>query len=1156
MKKLNIYLTITLAIFILLSPINYASDGTTSNIIYIKSTEDLISLSENCTLDIYSQNKIVELTNDLDLSNIDFKIIPSFSGIFNGNNHTISGFNSYNSGSNQGLFRYLQEEGVIKNLHVKGNVKPIGTKKEIGGIIGTNKGQILNCSFNGEIRGKTNIGGIVGYNDKTGSIINCTSTGFVIGEHYTGGIVGQNVGYIENCINNCSVNTTNDAIPNNDMASYNFDNIDVTNLNSTENIDAQTDTGGIVGYNQGIIKSSKNNGSIGYAHVGYNIGGIVGRQSGYISDCKNYGIVNGRKDVGGVTGQAEPFIRLLFSEDTLERIDNEIIVLNNLTEKLINDGDQSSEIISSRLERLNTLTASASDKMQDLMNNTTNYVDDSTSTVNTGIDRVRYVMSELETVLESFVIASNYLTCGLGDLEKGFKELSSSSVPIHNSINDLVNACDDLGDASDSLTKAFDKFSKAMQKLEKAADSSDEFDKALEDLLAALEELDSAIKAMIKAFEKFADVLERLDDPLNADWITLSQDLRKELKNMSDHFDTAFSKINPSLSIFIEEFKNDQTLIKESFDLMGIAMEDLKNFSDSISDATQHIQYALGELNSASSIVSDAMNDMSKGMDYFKSASDECSTGLNRIRLIIKELNKLEELQLPKLNDYITESSDSLFEEIRNISNELILLNEESKNVSDTFYNNLRGVNSQFKVIMDIIREGLDALSFNNTDLFEDISDENLQEEPTLEKGIIRDCYNNATVFGDVNVGGIAGLMAIEFDFDPEDDIINKGKQTFNFKYQTKGLLMSSINNGKIQAKKDYAGGIVGKMDLGLIITSENYGSVENLDGDYTGGIVGSSNSVIRKCYSLTELSGRNYVGGIAGYGTNIYDCIALITVDMSNEFTGAIAGDISGEFENNYFVKEKYDGVDGISYGNKAMPQSYESFILNKDLPEAFKSFQLTFVVDDNIIKTIPFEYANSLDSDILPDIPEKEGYYGTWPPYDYNRLVFSRKLEAIYTPMIQVLSSNPDTPHSKLLVEGSFEPDDTLNINTFNSSNMTINNYPKIEEWSIQLNTSVDKPLTYRFLRPQSNKEILLYQKVNNKWLQLKTIVDGSYLLFESDLQSFNLAVVEKNNIKIAYYILGALVIALILLLILNKKRSKKLNKSKNIVNIDSNV
>ena len=75
---------------------------------------------------------------------------------------------------------------------------------------------------------------------------------------------------------------------------------------STSVLNSTVDIGGICGYSQGVIVSCTNESLVGYEHVGYNVGGIVGRQNGYVQMCVNNGEVFGRKDVGGIAGQAEP----------------------------------------------------------------------------------------------------------------------------------------------------------------------------------------------------------------------------------------------------------------------------------------------------------------------------------------------------------------------------------------------------------------------------------------------------------------------------------------------------------------------------------------------------------------------------------------------------------------------------------------------------------------------------------------------------------------------------------------------------------------------------------------------------------------------------------------------------------------------------------
>lgn len=57
-------------------------------------------------------------------------------------------------------------------------------------------------------------------------------------------------------------------------------------------------------------------------------------------------------------------------------------------------------------------------------------------------------------------------------------------------------------------------------------------------------------------------------------------------------------------------------------------------------------------------------------------------------------------------------------------------------------------------------------------------------------------------VKGDVNVAGIAGSMAIEYDFDPEDDLVEVGDRSLDVRYQTKAVVLSCINLGEVTGKR------------------------------------------------------------------------------------------------------------------------------------------------------------------------------------------------------------------------------------------------------------------------------------------------------------------------------------------------------------------
>lgn len=84
--------------------------------------------------------------------------------------------------------------------------------------------------------------------------------------------------------------------------------------------------GGIAGNSSGVISSCTNYGTIGYNHTGYNVGGIAGSQNGKILNCTNEGDIYGRKDVGGIVGQAEPYIESEYLQDRIDTIQALLII--------------------------------------------------------------------------------------------------------------------------------------------------------------------------------------------------------------------------------------------------------------------------------------------------------------------------------------------------------------------------------------------------------------------------------------------------------------------------------------------------------------------------------------------------------------------------------------------------------------------------------------------------------------------------------------------------------------------------------------------------------------------------------------------------------------------------------------------------------------
>ena len=319
----------------------------------ISTAEDFLAFAENCRLDSYSQNLVVSLESDIDLTDCTFNGIPIFSGVFEGNHHQITGLNITADGSMLGLFRYLTASAAVQNLAVHGAVHPGGSQNEIGAIAGRNEGRILNCTFSGNVSGGDYVGCIAGTNAVTGVIENCHGEGNLHGNHFIGGIAGDNSGVIRNCSNKAAVNTT----PQQNLVE--ITDITMDTLTNTESVNTVTDVGGIAGISSGVIRACQNHADVGYQHMGYNIGGIAGTQSGYLADCDNHGNVQGRKEVGGIVGQMEPASYIEYTEDTLQILQNQLNTMSGLVNRASSNAQTNAGGVSGKIGLLQDQTQTA-----------------------------------------------------------------------------------------------------------------------------------------------------------------------------------------------------------------------------------------------------------------------------------------------------------------------------------------------------------------------------------------------------------------------------------------------------------------------------------------------------------------------------------------------------------------------------------------------------------------------------------------------------------------------------------------------------------------------------------------------------------------------------------------------------------------------------
>jgi hypothetical protein len=174
-------------------------------------------------------DKHFKLMADIDLSTFDgkdgrspFNIIASdtdpvkapcqvtlFTGLFDGNGHTISHL-TVSGGESLGLFGRLGSGGHIKKLGVV-DVNITGSGDEVGGLAGYSEGDVSDCYTTGAVKGRYDVGGVVGWN-RNGTLIHCYSRSAVIASSYVGGLAGYNGGIITQCHSTGEVSGTRDFV--------------------------------------------------------------------------------------------------------------------------------------------------------------------------------------------------------------------------------------------------------------------------------------------------------------------------------------------------------------------------------------------------------------------------------------------------------------------------------------------------------------------------------------------------------------------------------------------------------------------------------------------------------------------------------------------------------------------------------------------------------------------------------------------------------------------------------------------------------------------------------------------------------------------------------------------------------------------------------
>lgn len=847
-------------------PINVSAEDSL-NVIEISRVNELIEFANKCKYDSYSKDKIVKLTADIDVSGSDFKGISYFAGTFDGGSHIISGFNVDYKGSDFGFFRYIAESGFITNLNISGSINVTGSQENIGGIAGVNKGVINESSFSGKVNASTATGAIAGYNHENAKIVSCTSDADILATNQTGGIAGVNDGLISSCTSKSRVNTQELD------TTLDIGGVDVGTLNLTQNVIDRNDMGGIAGESTGIISDCVNYGKIGFAHTGYNVGGIAGKHSGKVITCSNEGEIYGRKDVGGIVGQAEPDIESEYLNDRVDDVQSSIDIINST---------------------LNNMSSSMNNASSDVKSYTENIID------------------------------------------------------------------------------------------------------------------------------QYNELLDKLQDKLNGN--------------------------------------NDND-------------EKIEDFVDDIS----------------------------------------------------------KDIENSTVADDIHGVADTVDSEIRTIADSIERISAQIKNIGNT------------------VTETMDVVT-SDDDYIEDISSADSAQN---SDGVIAKSVNRGAVHGDINAGGIAGTMNVEYDVDPEYDLDITETTNVRLRSTVSDVVIYCINYGEVNSKKDCAGGIVGLQELGLVYGSEGYGTVKSETGNYAGGIAGNSASAITDSYSLCNVESEDYTGGICGKGYTMQNCISIPAILGDGEAKGSLAGIIEsdGEVSTNIFVNDIYGGIDDINYSGKADSASYEAVMAMENIPDGFHRVTLVFKADGNVIDTKNIAYNANLGVSELPSIPDKDGFYAQWPENIVSKPILQNTVvEAEYHVWIESVAGDIASQNDKplFIAEGKFYDDNKITLSKCDTDNLS-GNIEYSYAWKMRGTDVKDKGTKtchFYIKNTSGSSEVWYRDNADSGWVKADAKEHGSYMTAEIPYEA-DFAVIHKESSNMIYYICGGAAACIIVLAVIIIKKRKKRNK-----------
>ena len=573
----------------------------------------------------------------------------------------------------------------------------------------------------------------------------------------------------------------------------------------------------------------------------------------------------------------------------------------------------------------------------------------------------------------------------------------------------------------------------------------------------------------------------------------------------------------------------------EPITTISFATDTLQILKDQVADLSLLTQSAAAELKENL----DKIDNLTAQLEKYTDDVENATSQLDEL-IANPQIESLEDLKttLETMDSLLNVISDSL----SGIRNTTSALYTAIKDTATDLQGDLAAISDQVEVLEGTLNNAADYLGGTVTDA----SDEDTEERTDSE---VADCHNFGDVLGDLTVGGIVGAIAIESDLDPEEDVKILGENTLNYDVALRSVIRSCDNSGKIQARKQRLGGIVGWMSMGLTADCMNLGGVDGGQTVYVGGIAGNSQGYIRRSSAKCAISGKSYVGGIAGEATVVTDCRSMMQITGGDEFVGAVLGyaEDREQIQGNFYAAMSADpgAIDGISYAGIAESLSWKSFRELEALPEQFLMATLTFVFDDGTQTKLEVHTGGSISMDAVPQIPALAGQHSVWKDLkdeDLAYILFDRVYTLEHTAMSTTIESGEKASgRPVLMAQGEFYADAVLKLEMIRVDGAT-------EGWAVQLPQDGKVTALRYLLNSQWEGKtitIMVRRGEAGAWETVKHTVSGSYAVIPADETVTGIcAVVQAPDYTLYVVIAAAAAVLLIttLVIVIVKTRKKR--------------